>query len=200
MSAEGGPDRLDERQLAQDRTDWAEDRTLLADERTFAGWMRTGLASCGVGLGFHAIFGKSEPVWLAKSGATLFVVVVLLIFFGARRSARRVHDRLDDHAADPVERGDLGRLAALFSLGALVLAILLWLLRRAVPTPARGSEAPYDVARARAYDVARARAPRPRSTVYAPLPTTIALPASVHASGRSPNTAAPSSIANTRRA
>ena len=187
-----GPDRLDERQLAQDRTDWAEDRTLLADERTFAGWMRTGLASCGVGLGFHAIFGRSEPVWLAKSGATLFVVVALLIFFGAWRSARRVHDRLDDHAADPVERGDLGRLAALLSLGALVLAILLWLLRRAVPTPARGSEAPYDVV--------RARVPRPRSTVYAPLPTTIALPASVHASGRSPNTAAPSSIANTRRA
>ena len=128
MSSADDADRPDKQRLAQDRTDWAEDRTLLANERTFAGWMRTGLASCGVGLGFHAILGKSEPAWLAKSGATLFVVIALLIFFGAWRSARRLHDRLDGHAAEPVERGDLGRLAALLSLGALVLVVVLWLL------------------------------------------------------------------------
>ena len=121
-------DDADKQQLARDRTDWAEDRTLLANERTFAGWMRTGLASCAVGLGFHAIFGKSEPLWLAKAGATLFIVIALLIFHAAWRSAGRLHDRLDGHAAEPIERGNLGRLAGLFSLGAVVLAIVLWLL------------------------------------------------------------------------
>jgi len=121
-------DTRSSQELAQERTDWAEDRTLLANERTFAGWMRTGLASCGVGLGFHAIFGKTEPVWLAKSGATLFVFIALAIFFAAFRAARRVHDRLDSHASEPVERGALGWIAGLLSVGACVLAIVLWLL------------------------------------------------------------------------
>jgi len=118
----------DKQSLAQDRTDWAEDRTLLANERTFAGWMRTGLASCGIGLGFHAIFGKTEPAWFAKSGATLFVLIALAIFWAAHRSASRLHDRLDGHAAEPVERGSLKLLASLFSLGALVLTVVLWML------------------------------------------------------------------------
>ena len=120
--------KRDSQELARDRTDWAEDRTLLANERTFAGWMRTGLASCGIGLGFHAIFGKTEPTWLAKSGATLFIVIALLIFYAAWRAACRLHERLDGHAAEPVERGNLGLLAALFSSGAVVLAVVLWLL------------------------------------------------------------------------
>ena len=119
------PDKQD---LAEARTDWAEDRTLLANERTFAGWMRTGLASCGVGLGFHAIFGKSEPIWLAKAGATLFIAIALVIFWAAHRGACRLHERLDAHAAEPVERGSLRLLAGVFSLGAVVLAVVLWLL------------------------------------------------------------------------
>jgi putative membrane protein len=58
--------------LAKDRTDWAEDRTLMANERTFAGWMRTGLASVGLGLGFNALFGKLEPWWIPRLIATIF--------------------------------------------------------------------------------------------------------------------------------
>ncbi|RYF18599.1 MAG: DUF202 domain-containing protein, partial [Oxalobacteraceae bacterium] len=42
-------------ELAQDRTDFAEDRTVLAHERSFASWMRTGMASVGIGLGFNAL-------------------------------------------------------------------------------------------------------------------------------------------------
>lgn len=56
--------------LASTRTDLAEDRTVLANERTFAGWMRTGLAAVGIGLGFNALFGKMEPEWLPKLIAT----------------------------------------------------------------------------------------------------------------------------------
>ena len=55
--------------LAEDRTDLAEDRTLMANERTFTGWMRTGLACLGLALGFQAVFGKIEPVWLPKRRA-----------------------------------------------------------------------------------------------------------------------------------
>ena len=128
MSSEPDDRRPDKQGLAEDRTDWAEDRTLLANERTFAGWMRTGLASCGIGLGFHAIFGKTDPVWLAKSGATLFVAIALVIFYGAHRAATRLHERLDSHAAEPVERGNLRLLAGLFSTGAVVMCAVLWML------------------------------------------------------------------------
>jgi len=121
-------ERPDKQAMAEDRTDWAEDRTLLANERTFAGWMRTGLASCGIGLGFHAIFGKTEPLWLAKLCASLFIVIALLIFWAAFRAASRLHERLDGHAAEPVERGNLGLLASLFAVGAIVLGGVLWLL------------------------------------------------------------------------
>lgn len=123
-----GNDGRSSQELAEERTDWAEDRTLMANERTFAGWMRTGLAACGIGLGFHAIFGKTEPTWLAKSGATLFIAISLAIFVAAFRASRRVHERLDSHATEPVERGALGWIAGLLGVGACTLAIVLWLL------------------------------------------------------------------------
>ncbi|MBB3991179.1 DUF202 domain-containing protein [Croceicoccus naphthovorans] len=50
---------------AERKTDLAEDRTLLANERTFAGWVRTGLASVGIGLGFHALFEKNGALLAA---------------------------------------------------------------------------------------------------------------------------------------
>jgi len=42
-------DRSQAEQLEQSRTDLSEDRTLLASERNFGNWVRTGLASVGVG-------------------------------------------------------------------------------------------------------------------------------------------------------
>ena len=69
--------------LAEQRTDWAEDRTIQANERTFAGWMRTGLASVGLGLGFQAIFRATEPTWAAKSVATIFICIGIFIFWAA---------------------------------------------------------------------------------------------------------------------
>ena len=74
-------------EFAEKRTDWAEDRTIMANERTFAGWMRTGLAAVGIGLGFNALFGKLEPAWWPKALATGFVLIGIAVFFAAQRSA-----------------------------------------------------------------------------------------------------------------
>lgn len=52
----------DSSNLARARTDLAEDRTVLANERTFGSWMRTGFAAIGIGLGFHALFGRIHPL------------------------------------------------------------------------------------------------------------------------------------------
>jgi putative membrane protein len=67
--------------LAQDRTDWAEDRTVLANERTFAGWMRTGMASLAIAIGLQAVFGVTEPTWIAKSVASIFVILSIVVFW-----------------------------------------------------------------------------------------------------------------------
>jgi len=88
------------RDLAEDRTDLAEDRTGLAVERTFAGWLRTGLAAVGIGLGFQALFRSIEPIWVAKALATVFVLIGIFIFSGAQRRACRMFARLDTHQVD----------------------------------------------------------------------------------------------------
>ena len=114
--------------LAQDRTDWAEDRTILANERTFAGWMRTGLASAGIGLGFQAIFRAVEPTWLAKVGASVFLMIAIIVFWLAQAKACSLAKRMDAHAAKPMGHSKFRRISLLFIAGTVTLATILWLL------------------------------------------------------------------------
>ena len=76
VSRAGEDDRND---LASARTAMAEDRTILANERTYAGWMRTGMASVGIGLAFNALFVRMEPWWVPRSIATAFFLVAIFI-------------------------------------------------------------------------------------------------------------------------
>ncbi|CAM3690758.1 YidH family protein [Litorimonas haliclonae] len=112
--------------LAKDRTDFAEDRTLMANERTFAGWMRTGLACLGLALGFQAVFGKIEPVWLPKLVASGFAVIAVLIFFSAYRQARKVFHRMNSHKFETSSRNHLRLLCGIMILGAIAVASGIW--------------------------------------------------------------------------
>jgi len=113
---------------AEDRTNWAEDRTLQANERTFAGWMRTGLGSVGVAIGLQAVFGKFEPTWAAKSVASIFIVIALVLFWSARRNACATFGRLSDHSAEPLGRSHFTTIASLMALGAIGTGCVLWAL------------------------------------------------------------------------
>ncbi len=115
-------------ELAADRTNLAEDRTILANERTFAGWMRTGLACVGIGVGFHVLFDKLEPTWVPKAVATAFIVIGVFIFWAAERRASTVLSRLDTHQVSEFGGIDLRLIATVVSVGALVVALGLWLL------------------------------------------------------------------------
>ncbi|MHA7820146.1 MAG: YidH family protein [Erythrobacter sp.] len=112
--------------MAQERTDWAEDRTLMANERTFAGWMRTGLAAVGIGLGFNALFGKLEPYWLPRGIATLFICIGIFIFWAAQRNGCDVQDRMEAHEASPVRRSFLRLIAGAMAFASFCLAIGMW--------------------------------------------------------------------------
>lgn len=114
--------------LAEDRTDWAEDRTIMANERTFAGWMRTGLAAVGIGLGFNALFGKFEPPWAPKAIATLFMIIGMLIFWVAQRNGRAVQDRLNSHQATPIKPINMRIVSGLMTLGAVALIVAIWIM------------------------------------------------------------------------
>lgn len=101
---------------------------MLANERTFAGWMRTGMAALGMAVAIEAIFKETEPTWLAKSAATLFVCAAALVFLGAYRKSRQTADRLTAHASHPMAVRNLLMLTILFVAGALFIGLLLWFL------------------------------------------------------------------------
>lgn len=83
--------------LAKERTDLAEDRTMLANERTFAGWLRTGFAAVGLGLGFIALFHTIAPDWLPRLIASAFLGLGMVIFVAAERASCAVLSRLHPH-------------------------------------------------------------------------------------------------------
>jgi putative membrane protein len=113
--------------LAEDRTDLAEDRTVLANERTYAGWMRTGLACVGVGLGFRALLRSFEPVWMAKLVATAFIAVGVVVIWFAWRRASQVLDRLDNHSVPAMPMARMGWLSGTLIVASLALAVVLWM-------------------------------------------------------------------------
>ena len=119
-------DANEKNELAEDRTDWAEDRTLMANERTFAGWMRTGLAAVGVGLGFNALFGKIDPAWVAKGIASAFILIGVFVFLAAERNAAAVKKRMDAHEASPIRGIKLKVIAGAMAVASLCLVAGIW--------------------------------------------------------------------------
>ncbi len=118
----------DRQELARERTEWAEDRTVLANERTFAGWMRTGMGALGIAIGLQAVFGAMDPTWVAKSAASVFVVISLIMFVSAYRASVNMYKRLDAHTAEPVSRRHLSVITVLMCLGSVVSGAVLWMI------------------------------------------------------------------------
>jgi len=113
---------------SETRTDLAEDRTILANERTFAGWMRTGLAAVGIGLAFNAVFNKIEPAWIARTIASLFVIVGIVIFYVAQRKSSQVLERMDSHEIKPIETLNMRIIAGLMAVASVCLLMAIWFL------------------------------------------------------------------------
>lgn len=114
------------RELARDRTDLAEDRTILAHERSFAGWVRTGLAAVGIGLGFNALFRELEPEWVPKAIASVFLLVAVYVFLSAEQRARRMLGQLDAHSVIALKPMRIRLLSWLLSLATLGLIATIW--------------------------------------------------------------------------
>jgi putative membrane protein len=118
----------DKTELAEDRTNLAEDRTVLANERTFAGWLRTGFASIGIGLGFHVLFEAMRPPWVPKAIATAFLLIGVYVIIVAERRAARVLGRMDAHKVSEMEPANLRVITLVSVLAAVALIAAIWLL------------------------------------------------------------------------
>jgi putative membrane protein len=117
-------------QLAEARTDLSEDRTLLANERTFAGWMRTGFASIGVGLGFNVLFKMIEPSWLPKAIATIFLLIGIFIFVTADRRACAIHGRLHAHEVQTFRSSNMRLITIGVSVATAALIAAIWMVKQ----------------------------------------------------------------------
>ncbi|WP_263588703.1 DUF202 domain-containing protein [Sphingopyxis sp. GC21] len=113
--------------LAQNRTELAEDRTVLAHERSFAGWVRTGMAAVGLGLGFNALFRTMEPSWMPKAIATSFLLAAIYVFVSAERRARTIIAKLEPHNVTVLRPMRIRLLAWALTAASAALVAALWL-------------------------------------------------------------------------
>ena len=114
--------------LAEERTSLAKDRTLLANERTYAGWLRTGLATVGIGLGFNILFKTIDPSWVPKSIATAFLAIGIFIFVAAERRACAVHRRFHPHEGETFNLVNLRLITLGVVAATLALIAGIWML------------------------------------------------------------------------
>ena len=128
MTDDAEAQRDDKTRWAKDRTDWAEDRTLLANERTYAGWLRTGAACVGVALGLKAVFGETDPVWLAKAVSTAFLVAAVAIFASSAQRSHAAQARITQHDARAQPPWRIVVLAVILVLATLATGVVLWTL------------------------------------------------------------------------
>lgn len=118
----------DREEMAEDRTGLAEDRTLLASERTYASWVRTGMASIAVALGFRALLHSFEPAWVVKLVASAFVLAGAAVIWLAYRRACALAERFAEGRPTALPISRMGWLSVALVFAALALGVVLWLL------------------------------------------------------------------------
>lgn len=111
---------------AKERTKWAEDRTLLANERTFSSWMGTGLGAVGIAIGLKAVFGATDPTWVAKLVASLFLGIAIMLYWAAQRQACKTLTRLSKNDAEVQSTKSFTRLAIAMTIATLATGGVLW--------------------------------------------------------------------------
>ena len=110
------------------RTRLSEDRTIMANERTYSSWTGTGLGALGMGIAVQALFKATEPTWIAKIAATVFIAVAIAFFVTAWRNSIKTLENLRDHASAPARPRQLAIISGTLVSGSLVITAILWTL------------------------------------------------------------------------
>ncbi len=106
----------------------AEDRTILANERTFSSRMGLALGALGLAVGLQAVFGEANPTWLAKLAASIFIIIAILVAIAGYKNSKKMLERLNTYSAEPASAKGMFTVAALISIGALLIGLILWMI------------------------------------------------------------------------
>lgn len=99
---------------------------MLAHERSFASWLRTGMASVGIGVGFNALFRTLDPAWVPKAIATAFLLVAIFTFLSAERRASSAISRLRPHKVAALKPVRVRLLAWFLTIITAALGAAIW--------------------------------------------------------------------------
>ncbi len=110
-----------------ERIGLASDRTALANERTLAAWWRTVMAALVLGLGFAKLFRDVQPAWLVRSGATLLVLLGVIILCTAARTFQRTARNIKPAHVSLVSQRTLWSGTVLLAVVAGIIAAVVWL-------------------------------------------------------------------------
>lgn len=112
----------------EETTRLAEDRTILANERTFSSRMGLALGNLALAVGLQAVFGKTDPTWIAKLTATIFIGVAIFVAITGYQNSKKMLERLNTYRSEPASAKGMFTVAASISAGALAICIILWML------------------------------------------------------------------------
>lgn len=118
----------DEDKSKKDTTRLAEDRTILANERTFSSRMGLALGSLGLAVGLQGVFGETDPTWIAKLAASVFVLIAILVSLGGYKNSEKMLQRLNTYRSEPASALSMFIIASLIGIGAFAIGIILWMI------------------------------------------------------------------------
>jgi putative membrane protein len=110
--------------LAEDRTNWAHERTRLAKERTFAAWLRTGLATAGLGILVVKAMPSVEPRWLVRALGVMFVSTGGIVFLLGFRTYYGILRKLEKEGVEGTPAWFIGALTVVLALGSVLGLVL----------------------------------------------------------------------------
>ncbi|MAT13652.1 MAG: hypothetical protein CMJ46_00050 [Planctomyces sp.] len=106
-------------ELARERTEAAVHRTFLSEQRTYSAWIRTGLASTATGFAIAKLMAESNPDWLTKSLATVFILAGALMFLLAFSAYRDAIRRLEEKPKASVPMWVMALLSGVLAIAAV---------------------------------------------------------------------------------
>ncbi len=112
------PDHSDS--LAVMQMESAIHRTLLAEQRTYSAWVRTGLTSSATGFAIAKLMTETEPAWLVRCLAILFLSTGACMFLLAFWAYRNALSKLSVGTAGGIPSWIL----AMMSLALLIAAVM----------------------------------------------------------------------------
>lgn len=119
---------IDDSDTRASRIDLANDRTILAAERTLSAWWRTAMAALAGAVGFVRLFGDVQPQWLIRGGASVLVLLALLILAIAFRRYRQTARKIDNQEVRSLSTPSLAAGTGLLVLAAAVAGGVIWFL------------------------------------------------------------------------